>query len=75
MATFFVPEMLVRLYENAGEVSDTAIVTVALPVPPGPVATTVSTADEDTNVGIPEMMPLEVFRLRPAGKPLPPLNA
>jgi len=67
MDTFFVPFMLARLYVNAGDVSDTAIVTVARPVPPGPVAITVSTVEDDTTVEVPEMMPFEVFKLRPVG--------
>jgi len=48
-------------------VSDTAIVTVTLPVPPGPVAITVSNVEDETTVGIPEMIPLDVLRLRPVG--------
>ena len=67
ITTFFVPEMLERLYTNAGDVSDTAIVTVARPVPPGPVAITVSTVEDDTAVGVPLMIPFEVLRLRPVG--------
>jgi hypothetical protein len=75
METFFVPLMLERTYAKLGAVSLTAIVTVALPVPPGPLATTVSTADVNATVGVPLMMPLVVFKVMPFGKLLPLLKA
>ena len=36
-------------------------------MPPGPVAITVSTDEDDTTVGVPEMIPFEVFKFKPVG--------
>ena len=65
MATFFVPLMLVRLYETFGAVSPTETVTTARPVPPGPVAMMMSLCKENVTVGLPEMRPLLVFNVTP----------
>ena len=74
MATFLRPLMLLFLYAKLGNVSMTLMVTVAMPVPPGPVAVTVSTVDANVTLGVPLMIPLLVFKLTPLGK-LPPVNA
>ena len=75
IATFFVPLIEARLYDTAGEVSTTAIVTVARPVPPGPVAITVSSFEAKVVVGVPEITPVERLSETPDGKVLPPLSA
>ena len=75
MGTFFTPLMLERLYAMLGDVSTTAIVTVARPMPPGPLATTVSNVDAYGANGMPEMAPLERFKLTPVGNVLPELRA
>ena len=53
----------------------TEIVTTASLVPPGPVATIVSTAEANVTVGVPEMTPVLVFNDKPAGKALPDFKA
>ena len=68
IATFFVPLMLKRLYAMLGDVSLTAMVTTLAPVPPGPVAVTVYGAEADTTDGVPERMPLDVFKDNPVGR-------
>ena len=75
MGTFFTPLMLERLYAMLGDVSTTDIVTVARPLPPRPLATTVSNVDAYVANGMPEMAPLERFKDNPAGNVLPPLSA
>ena len=72
---FFVPLMLERLYANAGVVSLTATVTVALPDPPGPVAITVSTLEANVTEDVPEITPVVGLKDKPVGKLLPPLKA
>ena len=75
MATFLRPLMLLFLYAKLGNVSMTLMVTVAMPVPPGPVATTVSTVDEYVTLGVPLIVPLVEFTLTPLGRLLPELSA
>ena len=47
------------------------IVSVAFPVPPAFVALN-ATVDVPAAVGVPEMRPVAVFTLRPAGNPVAP---
>ena len=54
----------------------TVMVMVAVPVPPGPVATMVSLTAAVTTVGVPEMTPVLKFSVKPAGSAgLPELSA
>ena len=75
IATFFTPLMLLFLYTKLGAVSLTLTVTLARPNPPGPVARTVTSVDENPTVGVPLIVPLVEFTLTPLGRLLPPLNA
>ena len=43
------------------------MVTVAVPLPPGLVAVTVGDVDEETSVGVPQIVPLLVSKTRPVG--------
>ena len=71
---FFVPPMLKRLYAILGDVSLTAIATVARPVPPGPVAITVSIVETYVAVGVPDITPVDRLNEIPKGNVLPPLK-
>jgi hypothetical protein len=46
----------------------TKIVTVAVALPPELLAVTVYVVAEDTTVGVPDISPVEVSKLRPAGR-------
>jgi hypothetical protein len=63
-----------RVVGAPGATAATAIVTVVLPVAVAPPATValaliVKTVEESPAVGVPEITPVEVFNVSPAGKP------
>ena len=47
---------------------------MAMPVPPGPVAITVSFAAEKLMIGVPEITPVAAFKDKPFGRMLPELR-
>jgi hypothetical protein len=55
----------------AGGATAMVTVSVALPVPPAFVALSV-TVEVPAAVGVPEITPVAVFTVRPAGKPVAP---
>ena len=67
MAVPFSKVREVELYEIEGATSLTTMVKVAVSVPPVFVAVTVYDAEEVMAVGVPEIAPVEVSRVTPAG--------
>ena len=68
MAESLVKERVLGVYVTEdGAMSLTAIVTVALPLPPALLAVTVYAVEVETTVGVPPMAPVEVSKVSPAG--------
>ena len=67
IATPFVRIDELVLYVTVGAATFTAIVTVAVALPPLLVAVTVYVVDELIEVGVPEIAPVDVEKARPAG--------